>query len=90
MKTGNNMDLSEREQVIFKMLARRRRVTADDILQRLKENNVEINSTRNTHSLGVLMKYLTAKACQEGFIITMIEGGQGAGNKAVYRMEKRF
>jgi hypothetical protein len=36
------------------------------------------------------MKYLTAKACQEGFIITMVGGGQGAGNKASYSMEKRF
>jgi hypothetical protein len=86
----NLMSLSEREQVVFKMLARRRTASADDILAELQGNDVKIQAKRGTHSLGVLMKYLTAKACQEGFIITMVGGGRGAGNKASYRMEKRF
>jgi hypothetical protein len=84
------MELSERETLIFKMLAQRKVASADDILTELKQQNVKLNAKRGTHSLGVLMKYLTAKACQEGFIITMVGGGQGAGNKASYSMEKRF
>jgi hypothetical protein len=36
------------------------------------------------------MKYLTAKACQDGWIISMIEGGRGTGNKAIYHIQKRF
>ena len=51
---------------------------------------MKLQAKRGTHSLGVLMKYLTAKACQEGYIITMVGGGRGAGNKASYSMEKRF
>lgn len=84
------MGLSEREQIIFKMLSRNRIASADDILETLKDYDVKLNAKRGTHSLGVLMKYLTAKACQDGYIITMIGGGRGAGNKASYRMEKRF
>ena len=84
------MSLSEREQIIFKMLSRNRIASADDILETLKDYDVKLNAKRGTHSLGVLMKYLTAKACQDGYIITMIGGGRGAGNKASYRMEKRF
>jgi hypothetical protein len=86
----NLMNLSDREQVIFKMLARRRTASADDILSELNENEVKLQAKRGTHSLGVLMKYLTAKACQEGFIISMVGGGRGAGNKASYSMEKKF
>ena len=86
----NLMSLSDREKIIFKMLARRRTASADDILNELNENEVKLEAKRGTHSLGVLMKYLTAKACQEGFIITMVGGGRGAGNKASYSMEKKF
>jgi hypothetical protein len=84
------MDLSEREQIIFRMLKRNRMISADGILEELKTGGVKINGARQTHSLSVLMKYLTAKACQEGWIITMVEGGQGQGNKAAYSMKKRF
>lgn len=86
----NLMSLSERERIIFKMLAQRRTASADDILATLNDYDVKLNAKRGTHSLGVLMKYLTAKACQEGFIITMVGGGRGAGNKASYSMEKKF
>jgi hypothetical protein len=87
---NDEMGLSEREQIIFKMLRARRTASADDILKELTESKVKLNAKRGTHSLGVLMKYLTAKACQDGYIITMVGGGRGAGNKASYRMEKRF
>ena len=86
----NLLGLSDREKIIFRMLARRRTASADDILAELNENEVKLQAKRGTHSLGVLMKYLTAKACQEGFIITMVGGGRGAGNKASYSMEKKF
>ena len=86
----NLMSLSDREKIIFKMLARRRTASADDILNELDENEVKLEAKRGTHSLGVLMKYLTAKACQDGYIITMVGGGRGAGNKASYSMEKKF
>ena len=86
----DDMNLSDREQIIFQMLRRRRTASADDILNELNENEVKLEAKRGTHSLGVLMKYLTAKACQDGYIITMVGGGRGAGNKASYRMEKRF
>lgn len=89
-RPADAMSLSEREQIIFKMLSRNRIASADDILETLKDYDVKLNAKRGTHSLGVLMKYLTAKACQDGYIITMIGGGRGAGNKASYRMEKRF
>ena len=82
------MELSEREQIAFGMLAKRRIVPADEILKELKRNRVKINGARQSHSLSVMMKYLTAKACQEGWIITMVEGGQGAGNKAAYQNGK--
>jgi len=84
------LSLSEREQIIFSMLSRNRIAPAEAILTELKNNNVKIEAQRGTHSLGVLMKYLTAKACQDGYIITMVGGGRGAGNKASYKMEKRF
>jgi hypothetical protein len=84
------MELSEREEIAFRMLSERGIVSADEILKELKRNKVKINGARQTHSLSVMMKYLTAKACQEGFIISMVSGGQGAGNKASYSMEKKF
>jgi hypothetical protein len=84
------MELSDREQIIFRILRQRRTASADDILKELTESDLKLNAKRGTHALGVMMKYLTAKACQEGFIISMVGGGQGAGNKASYRMEKRF
>jgi hypothetical protein len=84
------LNLSDREQIIFKILSQRRTASADDILSELTENELKIQGKRDTHSLAVLMKYLTAKACQEGFIISMSGGGQGAGNKASYSMTKRF
>ena len=88
--TADDMNLSDREQIIFRMLRRRRTASADDILNELNENEVKLQAKRGTHSLGVLMKYLTAKACQDGYIITMVGGGRGAGNKASYSMEKKF
>lgn len=84
------MELSEREQIVFKMLKRNKMISADAILKELKNQKAGINGARQTHSLSVMMKYLTAKACQKGWIISMVEGGQGAGNKASYQMEKRF
>ena len=87
---SDNMELSEREQIAFGMPSKRGIVSADEILKELKRNKVKINGARATHSLSVLMKYLTAKACQEGWIITMVEGGRGVGNKASYSMEKKF
>ena len=87
---AHELDLSEREQIIFKLLSQRRTASADDILAELNDKKVKLQAKRGTHSLGVLMKYLTAKACQEGFIISMIGGGRGAGNKASYSMEKKF
>lgn len=83
-------DLSEREAVIFELLRRRKAVSTNDILVELKQHAMTLDAKRSSHSLGVLMKYLTAKACQDGWIITMIGGGRGAGNKATYSVEKRF
>lgn len=89
-KKKNGMNLTEREQLIFKMLSLRGTASADDILRQLSEAKMKIKAKRGTHALSVLMKYLTAKACQEGYIISMVGGGQGAGRKASYAMEKRF
>lgn len=92
VKEGENRasELSERESVIFELLRRRKAASADDILVELKNHDMTLDAKRSSHSLGVLMKYLTAKACQDGWIITMIGGGRGAGNKATYSVEKRF
>jgi hypothetical protein len=84
------MKLSERERIVFRMLKRNKMISADGILKELEGKDVAINGARQTHSLSVMMKYLTAKACQTGWIISMVDGGQGAGNKASYSMEKRF
>ena len=86
-KPGEELDLSERERIVFDMLLRLRAAPTDKILAELKRKDLKIASKRGSHSLGVLMKYLTAKACQHGYIITMIGGGRGQGNKAVYSMK---
>jgi len=83
-------ELSDRERVIFNVLKRRKQVPIDHILQRLTEAGLPLSAKRATHSLVGMMKYLTAKACQEGWIISMIDGGRGASNKATYSMKKRF
>lgn len=85
-----NEELSAREQIIFTMLRRRKQVPVDDILRKLREEGLQLSAKRSTHSLAGMMKYLTAKACQDGWIISMIDGGRGAGNKATYKMTKRF
>jgi hypothetical protein len=83
------MDLSEREQLIFDAL-RKDEISTEDIARMLRREGLAVAPKRATHTISVLMKYLTAKACQEGWIISMVEGGRGAGNIAVYSMEKRF
>jgi hypothetical protein len=85
-----NEELSARERIIFNLLKRRKQVPVDDIIQRLAEAKLPLIAKRTTHSLAGMMKYLTAKACQDGWIISMIDGGRGAGNKATYKMTKRF
>jgi hypothetical protein len=79
------VELSEREQVVFNMLQQNGMVSTVDIVRTLR-----LSGKHDMHTVNVMMKYLTAKACQEGWIISMVEGGRGAGNIAVYRMEKRF
>jgi len=85
-----NEELSEREEIIFNLLKRRKRVPVDDIIQKLAEEGLPLTAVRSTHSLAGMMKYLTAKVCQEGWIISMIDGGRGAGNKAAYSMKRMF
>ncbi len=83
-------ELSDRERVIFKVLKRRKPVPIDDIRDELRKEKLPLRAKRATHSLVGMMKYLTAKACQEGWIISMVDGGRGASNKAAYSMKKRF
>jgi hypothetical protein len=85
-----DIELNEREQVIFKLLKQHKVLRAEDILKELKKEGLQLNAKRATHSLAGMMKYLTAKACQDGWIISMIEGGRGTGNKAIYHIQKRF
>lgn len=89
-KPPNEMGLTDREQIIFKLLRTRKVASAEDILSELRAGKLRLKAKRDTHSLAVLMKYLAAKACQEGWIVSMVGGGQGAYRKASYQMEKRF
>jgi len=85
------MELSEREQVVFNMLQQNGMVSTVDIVRTFRgSRRMRLSGQRDTHTVSVMMKSLTAKACQEGWIISMVEGGRGTGNFAVYRMEKRF
>lgn len=84
---ANPMNFTEREKLIFNMLSANGAMTADDILKGLRGGKMKLNAKRNTHSLGTLMKYMTAKACQHGYIISMVGGGRGAGKKGIYSMK---
>lgn len=88
------LNLTDREEVIFNLLLDRSRkkngsVSTDEIIRALKENkSTRLKAKKTGNSLGVLMKYLTAKACQYGYLITMVEGGRGAGNVAHYGLRR--
>jgi len=84
------MDLSKREQIIFDLLRQHKLVSAEEILRTLKRRRVKLAPKRDTHAVVIMLRYLTAKACQDGWIISMVEGGRGAGRKAVYSMKRRF
>jgi len=86
----NSMDLSAREQIVFDMLRQASRVSADDIIRTLRTRRIKLAPKRDSHTVVIMMRALTAKACQEGWIISMVEGGRGAGRKAVYSMKRRF
>ena len=87
MKVKN---LTEREKIVFDLLKRRKRVESDLIMELLKSEGLELKRKNSTNSLTIMMKYLAAKVCQFGWIITRVEGGRGMGNKLVYSMDKRF
>lgn len=87
MKVKN---LTEREKIVFDLLKRRKRVESDLIMELLKSEGLELKRKNSTNSLTIMMKYLSAKVCQFGWIITRVEGGRGMGNKLVYSMDKRF
>jgi hypothetical protein len=87
---GSAMELTEREELIFTLLKQRKAIKVDDILTELDKQGVGLTAQRATHSLVGTMKNLAMKVSQEGWIISMVDGGRGAGNKAVYRMKKRF
>ena len=87
MKVKN---LTEREKIVFDLLKRRKRVESDLIMELLKSEGLELKRKNSTNSLTIMMKYLAAKVCEYGWIITRVEGGRGMGNKLVYSMDKRF
>ena len=89
MKVKN---LTEREQLVFDLLKakRRRPVESDLIMELLDSEGLPLTRHKSTNSLTVMMKYLTAKVCEYGWIITRVEGGRGMGNKLVYSMDKMF
>ena len=84
------LKLTTREKLIFDLLKRGVNIDGDEILDHLEDSGVGLVAKRATHSLVSVVKNLTMKVSQEGWIISMVDGGRGAGNKAVYRMEKRF
>lgn len=84
------MELTTREKLIFDLLKSGVNIDGDEILDHLKNKGVGLVAKRATHSLVGTIKNLTMKVSQEGWIISMVDGGRGAGNKAVYRMKKRF
>lgn len=84
------MELTTREKLIFDLLKSGVNIDVDEILDHLENEGVGLVAKRATHSLIGVMKNLSMKAAQKGWIISMVDGGRGAGNKAVYRMKKRF
>lgn len=80
-----NLDLTESEQALFKVLEKGSRnngtVSLDDLETAL--------GGPSRHALTVRIKYLAAKVAPAGYIINQT-GGVGRGNKASYRMEKKF
>jgi len=84
------LKLTTREQLIFNLLKQHETIGVDEILDRLEDEGVGLVAKRATHSLVGTIKNLTMKVSQQGWIITMVDGGRGAGNKAAYSMKKRF
>jgi hypothetical protein len=84
------LKLTTRERLIFELLKRHEIIGGDEILKHLDDQGVGLLAQRATHSLVSVVKNLTMKVSQDGWIITMIDGGRGAGNKATYSMKKRF
>ena len=85
-------NLTEREQIVFDLLKSRKKkpVESDTIMDLLDGKGLQLTRRNSINSLTVMMKYLTAKVCQFGWIITRVDGGRGKGNKLVYSMDKRF
>jgi len=84
------LKLTTRERLIFELLKQHEIIGGDEILKHLDDQGVGLLAQRATHSLVSVVKNLTMKVSQDGWIITMIDGGRGAGNKATYSMKKRF
>lgn len=85
-------NLTEREKLVFDLLKSKKRkpVESDVIMQLLDSEGLPLARRNAVNSLTIMMKYLAAKVCQFGWIITRVEGGRGKGNKLVYSMDKRF
>lgn len=85
-------NLTEREKIVFDLLKAKKRkpVESDLIMQLLDSEGLPLARRNAVNSLTIMMKYLAAKVCQFGWIITRVEGGRGKGNKLVYSMDKRF
>ena len=85
-------NLTEREKLVFDLLKAKKKkpVESDAIMELLDGKGLQLTRRNSINSLTVMMKYLTAKVCQFGWIITRVEGGRGKGNKLVYSMDKRF
>lgn len=82
----SDLNLSKKEEIVFSVLKSQKEVAGEDISAALKKSRMALASDK---SLIVFMKYLTAKVAPKGYIIEMTNG-IGRGNKAIYKMEKRF
>jgi hypothetical protein len=78
-------DLTAREQIAFDLL-KKGPATTEDIKAACESNSIEI---KTNHAIVLMLKYLSAKVSQEGWIISN-SGGIGRGRHGKYEMEKKF
>jgi transcriptional antiterminator len=74
------VNLSSDEQLIFDLLKKKEQVSLDELMKHFE-------CTR--HSLTGRIRDLNFKTAAEGWVIVNV-GGIGRGNKAIYKMEKKF
>lgn len=90
-------NLTPREKLVFERLKQGEPVDSDTIMALLRSKRLKLKQKNSTNSLTIMMKYLAAKICTDGWIISRVDGGPGVkpggqrkGNKLVYSMDKRF